>query len=283
MNSIDNNGNSDQSLDQDLQDLDRKYQSIESDEPPEMLDQAILNRAHRAVEAKNSWLDFGWIHGLTTMALVVLTFSVVLSLRDTAEFDPTMAPASDKPMMPPNRKKMNQATQEAKAKNDADSPTAAGHLALEEVIVTSSDDASKELPESSYSRLERQRQATADQGQSDDAAAYLAEPRQAPQAAPSAALKAPAAQEREEQAAQERDIQTHTGLQPDLEVAAPISENEIDLSDVDALGKLELSQQAELLDNIIELKLAGNEDWQEQLAAFIKAYPDYPLPDELKP
>lgn len=89
MNSPDKNGKDDQSLDHDLGQLGQLYHSGESTEPPDMLDQAVLNKARRAAEPKNSWLDFGWIHGVTTVALVVLTFSIFTIQRETGEFEPS--------------------------------------------------------------------------------------------------------------------------------------------------------------------------------------------------
>lgn len=346
MNSIHNNGKGEKSLDQDLEELDLKYQSVESDEPPEMLDQAILNRAHRAVEAKNSWLDFGWIHGLTTVGLVVLTFSVVVSLRDTGEFDPTIAPVSDKPLRSQNRKNASQASGELKAKKDAD--VDAIHQLSEKIATPASVAESKEILESTENRLEKQRQTPPDQKFSDDAlsgqaaapetgaAPFVSQPPipAIPAAPPvkdslkpliveemdTSAVddwKKPAEEDRviveqakRERAAEERDIQAQTGLQLDVEVAAPISESEnsaepstglerttaagqvpqgktteaeSDLNDLDIVGNLDLAEQAELLDIIMKHKLEGNENWKTELQTFINTYPDYPLPEELKP
>ena len=84
MNSIHNNGENDKSLNEGLDKLSRVYGQLEQDEPPELLDQAILNSAHRAVEKKPHWMKFGWLHGLTTAAVFVLAFSIILDQRETA-------------------------------------------------------------------------------------------------------------------------------------------------------------------------------------------------------
>lgn len=63
------------------------YQQLEDDEPPGLLDQAILNSAHRAVEKKPHWMKFGWLHGLTTAAIFVLAFSIILNERQSATLD----------------------------------------------------------------------------------------------------------------------------------------------------------------------------------------------------
>lgn len=84
MNSIHNNGDNDKSLDKGLDEFGREYGLLERDEPPELLDQAILNSAHRAVEKKPHWMKFGWLHGLTTAAVFVLAFSIILDQPETA-------------------------------------------------------------------------------------------------------------------------------------------------------------------------------------------------------
>ena len=82
MNTIHNNGENDKSLSEGLDKLSHKYGLLEQDEPPELLDQAILNSAHRAVEKKPHWMKFGWLHGLTTAAVFVLAFSIILNQRE---------------------------------------------------------------------------------------------------------------------------------------------------------------------------------------------------------
>ena len=79
MNSIHNNGENDTSLNDGLDKLGQAYGRLEQEEPPELLDQAILNSAHRAVEKKPHWMKFGWLHGLTTTAVFVLAFSLILN------------------------------------------------------------------------------------------------------------------------------------------------------------------------------------------------------------
>jgi len=84
MNSIHNNGENDKSLIEDLDKLGSAYAQLEHDEPPELLDQAVINSAHRAVEKKPHWMKFGWLHGLTTAAVFVLAFSIILNQREQA-------------------------------------------------------------------------------------------------------------------------------------------------------------------------------------------------------
>ena len=74
MNTIHNNGENDKSLNEDLHRLGKAYGQLPHDQPPQLLDQAILNSAHRAVENKPHWMKFGWLHGLTTAAVFVLAY-----------------------------------------------------------------------------------------------------------------------------------------------------------------------------------------------------------------
>jgi len=87
MNSIHNNGENDKaqkdkSLIDGLDKLGHAYRQLEQDEPPELLDQAVLSSAHRAVEKKPHWMKIGWLQGLTTAAVFVLAFSIILNQRE---------------------------------------------------------------------------------------------------------------------------------------------------------------------------------------------------------
>lgn len=65
--------------DKDLEQVSRAYREIQPEEPPALLDQAVLGKARRAVESKSvrPW-NFGWIHAVTTTAVVVLAVAVVM-------------------------------------------------------------------------------------------------------------------------------------------------------------------------------------------------------------
>lgn len=61
-----------------LERLERAYRAITPEEPPDLLDQAVLNRARRAVaggSGRRPW-SFGWVHGLTSAAIVVLAIAL---------------------------------------------------------------------------------------------------------------------------------------------------------------------------------------------------------------
>jgi hypothetical protein len=78
-------------LEQDLDALQRKYRAAAREEPPAMLDQAVLNRARRAAEqhAIRPW-SFSWMHATATAALVVLGLTLVLQLRESAQAPETL-------------------------------------------------------------------------------------------------------------------------------------------------------------------------------------------------
>ena len=78
MNSNHKNGENNTPLEDELGKISQAYGRMEHEEPPELLDQAILNSAHRAVEKQPHWTQFGWLHGLTTAAVVVLAISIIL-------------------------------------------------------------------------------------------------------------------------------------------------------------------------------------------------------------
>ncbi len=75
------------------------YAELAQTEPPDLLDQAILNRARQAVEkppSRRPW-GFGWVHALSTLGLLVLSLGIFHQLRE-----PAIPAATDYPglMMP---------------------------------------------------------------------------------------------------------------------------------------------------------------------------------------
>ena len=82
MNSNHKNGEFNSSLEDDLDTIGQAYRDLGQEEPPALLDQAVLNSAHRAVEKQSHWMQFGWLHGLTTVAVVVLSFTIILQQED---------------------------------------------------------------------------------------------------------------------------------------------------------------------------------------------------------
>lgn len=64
--------------------LEQAWRKLDDPEPPALLDQRVLNRARSAVERPRTarpW-SFGWIHTLTTAAVIVLGITVLLHVRE---------------------------------------------------------------------------------------------------------------------------------------------------------------------------------------------------------
>lgn len=81
--------------------LERAWRELPDEEPPELLDLAVLNRARRAVEGRRAWpWTLGWYHGLGTAAGVLLVVTVFLQMQPDALKTPapmsTQAPAEQR-------------------------------------------------------------------------------------------------------------------------------------------------------------------------------------------
>jgi len=69
--------------DRDLESIGHALRGVDPQQPPELVDQAVLSRARRAVEARENarpW-SFGWPHVLSTTAVIAIALSVLLHLR----------------------------------------------------------------------------------------------------------------------------------------------------------------------------------------------------------
>jgi hypothetical protein len=67
--------------------LRQAWDELPKREPPDLVDQAVLNRARAALETPHSsrpW-SFGWPHALTTTAVIVLAVILVIPLRETGQ------------------------------------------------------------------------------------------------------------------------------------------------------------------------------------------------------
>lgn len=112
MNSNHKNGEFGSPLDDDLDTISQTYRGLGQEEPPALLDQAILNSAHRAVEKQSHWLQFGWLHGLTTAAVIVLAFTIILQQGDPVPGPAEIAPL-DSAMLPEEENTAGKAPSEA--------------------------------------------------------------------------------------------------------------------------------------------------------------------------
>lgn len=62
-------------------DISRLYRTSRNEEPPLRLDSAILREARKAVEKKPGWSPGRWLLPVTSVALVMLTATLVIQMR----------------------------------------------------------------------------------------------------------------------------------------------------------------------------------------------------------
>jgi hypothetical protein len=276
MNTIHNNGENDNSLNDGLGKVDHAYGQLPHEEPPELLDQAILNSAHRAVERKPHWMKFGWLHGLTTTAVFVLALSLIFNQREQVpDFDDRMRTSEsaglqrEKVAKKQSRDIQSDQRMELKEENEvrqdalksAPVPVA---LPSEAVEITVGDQGMKPASagrRSMYSQdsldsLDAKKDST-----DDDASG-----------------NAPVL---EESLMDEADLIADT---PELEVIArefrPAAVAAPALSKISTSVEIDSEIEQKLL-TIIQLKQSGDEAWIIELEKFKQDYPDYPLPEDL--
>jgi hypothetical protein len=269
MNSIHNNGENDKSLIEDIDKLGRSYAGLEQDEPPELLDRAILNSAHRALEKKSRWMKFSWVHGLTTAAVFVLALSLIINQReqspgipDGIEVESLSLPKLDVSAKKPSAETRSDDFRQVKKEKSAgridvleNTPAAAVGDALPATAPAKS---SEVLQESIFVNGVSQADSAISDETDGDRPLEIEEI---------------VIQEAEPQAGREESASVNElretsaiGASPAIEVLAS------DETDP------ELEQQ---LFAIIQMKQSGDANWQAELQSFVENYPDYPLPDEL--
>ena len=274
MNSHQDSGENEMDLNEGLDKLGRRYGQFPQDEPPELLDMAILNSAHRAVEKKPHWMKFSWLHGLTTAAVFVLAFSLILNQPESPpvfESDPgDNEPVSLQREMVAKKQSLDAKSAgrpgEMKEKNETrqemlqSAPAAA--VAENPVIEITPDDKGGEskpvMQPASYAsdRL----QATRKRSDKDNATSGLLE---------------------EETAGDEEDLMADSPENGAMhKVSLPRQFPEPAKSDVAERAKSDSEIRQRLLD-IMKLRQKGDETWKTALESFIEEYPDYPLPHEL--
>lgn len=118
-------GQNDGDVSQELRSTYSRLQASEMLEPPDLVDQAILNRARAAVRKPHSsrpW-SFGWAHALSTAAVIVLGLTVMLQMREQV---PLSTPAQQSLPAPVGAPAMPAATQVAPAAPPADADNEPG-------------------------------------------------------------------------------------------------------------------------------------------------------------
>lgn len=79
-------------FERDLGELQAKWGRMERTEPPDLLDQAVLNAARRDLQPARKRRPLRWLGGFATATVVVLAISVILEQQP-----PVTAPAEDLP------------------------------------------------------------------------------------------------------------------------------------------------------------------------------------------
>ncbi|NND45168.1 MAG: hypothetical protein HKN58_07575 [Xanthomonadales bacterium] len=248
----------------DLEALQRRYRSEATEEPPELLDQAVLNRARREVErrATRPW-NFGWMHATASVALVVLGLALILELRESAELAKDHGAAIE--------------ARDPRADAQSVRETDAGAEATFRQRKAEQMEAEQEIQKSVLLR-ELREDAVRPTAPSAAGAPPVVIVRPAPplqQNEPDDPASAALGDSAATPARGQRQERTASAAAP-LEAEASPDEWETD-GDL-----LVFSSAAEWLDYIIGLRQVGEEDaWRSELDAFRQAFPDYPVPEAL--
>jgi len=266
MNTIHNNGENDKSLDDGLEKLGRVYDRLPNDEPPALLDQTILNSAHRAVEKKPHWMKFSWLHGLTTVAVVVLALSIIINQREQVPgFDDAirMEEESGPLRETAGKKEMDQLKELSTELKEKDMgrqviPQSAPVSSAEEneVLEVTAGDQPLESRQRRSMAAPDSLQVKPDRIDADKAVSEMV---QEESNMDEVELPDDVAESKQPRAA------IIGAVQPEDAVLAVQTDDEIE----------------EQLLSIIKLKQSGDMNWVTQLEKFKQTYPDYPLPEEL--
>ena len=256
----------------DLRKLESAYHASAREEPPELLDLAVLNRARAALETpRRAWsFNLTWVHGLATAGVAVLALTLFLQLRDqqpgpelpaSYDFQMRAAPASE--VLPEGSELPTAVLQETIAEPEEAKQKVDQAPALRSNLESDRDDAAlkKEAAQDAVQSVAK------DPGQD------------------SAAAAAPAVGA-ERMEARERSADP-MAVQPDNELQAPMAAapQPIDMVCTEvAVGEtrcynLELATSR--FEALQQLRGAGDEAaFDEALAAFKKDFPDFPLPED---
>jgi len=233
-------------FDKDLEAVRTAWAGLEQAEPPDLLDQAVLNTARRELKNRPGWWSLRWLGGFATATVIVLALSIVIQ-----QYPQAPVPAVDET----DGFKLDQPVSTA-ARKEADRDTARS-------TATAEDKTGLNLA-GSEQRIEKRMQ--------------QAEPAPPPASAP-AELQESAAMQR--QKVRSEEMPTHAD---EVNPAAPtIAEM---MADTELATEQEITEIAEAEAWIERLMLLmetqQDEKLSSELAAFREAFPDYPLPPELE-
>lgn len=279
------------------------YRASSREEPPASLDRAILAEARKASRFP-TWIATGWGAPLAAAAVVVMTVSLVIALRDDpAYFGSTMPPEKQEPSASRSDKQIlpdvfaSKTAEPGKPPNrdqpyfhlSAPKQQAQGDVKREDRIAK----AEREIPGPTISE-EQESPALASKAELMASAAPVQatpapplEAREQPPAQPASAppavagalgkLGAPSediSEQRRARASAERD-------QASPQAKQAIAGNEVPRRLESAIDD-RIAPEV-WLERIVKLRDEGRHaEARESLAAFKKRYPDHPLPDALK-
>jgi hypothetical protein len=270
MNTIHDNGDNDRSLLESLDAIGRRYAKTEREEPPELLDMAIRNQAHRAVETKPRWMKFGWLHGLTTAAVFVLALTLIVKQQDTRPVE------------------VNGFSREAQSRAPLET------AAKKQAPALQSEDKRQAVKEQGFLRIDAPRAAPPPAPASAAADTVMAD------AAEEAAVSAGAVLEMkaQEKAGLDEDLRGNVQTPAREAVADALltgnSAQAVPVSEVRQAAGAGTAAKAEAeaaatesdaeqqLQTIIRMRQTGDANWRAELDAFMESHPGYPLPEELK-
>jgi hypothetical protein len=274
MSNIHDNGENDNPLDDDLVELGNAYGRLPHEEPPELLDQAVLNSAHRAVEKKPHWMKFSWLHGLTTTAVFLLALSLIFNIREPVpDFE--------------NGVRLNESAglqrDKAAKKHSADIKSEDQRMEMKETGEIRQDSL-RSVPASAAPQREVMGVAVGDQ-----ATDQLSVTRGSMHA--QEVLQAKKDGTDNDASANEPVLEELLMDEADLIAEPSVFEatssrsratvaKELSIIELEAPAEIDADIEQKLL-AIIKLKESGDKTWKTELALFKQNYPDYPLPEEL--
>ena len=272
MNTIQNNGENDQTLNDGLEKLGQAYGRLEQDEPADLLDQAILNSAHRAVESESGWKQFGWMHGLATTAVFVLAFTVVLDQRELSpELKEDVLRNAPSRLESSEELKMQSADKIGKSAMEMESSA--------EIRRTTN---MRDAPALATEPMELSREVPREQPMNEELSEFRVQGAAVEKNEYADTDDSNVDALQEEVLIGETDVMTKT---PPVDIASmrvmPASVATPGNSALKVRGRVDLTIEQQL-QAIIELKNSGDETWVTELEEFVERFPDYALPDELK-
>lgn len=266
MNSIHNNGPDDKRLDDELEELGQVYRQLAPEDPPELLDQAILNSAHRAVGNKDHWLDFGWIHGLTTAAVIVLALSIILTQRQPIGLEENGLAPADVANLQRSREVREQRVDALEYKKMASGKLEPGKL-------ESGQELSKDSSHEYRTNMFQLPAASAPEAQAGARTEHMAARK---------AIRLNGLVPEEEPMQENTTVATDVATPAVVGFADDSPLTETDKPAINAYKVDADKSAAEHLQAILVMQAEQDDSWKAALKIFIETYPDYPLPDELK-